>query len=552
MNKEEKQETAVPSAEGTPCETSVHPPTLKDMLGEMSLREWIRTVRSGLRKPRTSGEYRYAVQEVRRLWSPVCGMSLPLLLIGLLMAMPEPVVSNIESIPVTIEAQKVEELLKDDAAVNEPEPDPVEPPPDNAVLSSEIGDSSALPGLASSAVGTATAAGTAPAFSPQPAAFDSVAMIKSPIKMKGVYASRSPGARGLAMNKFGGDKRTEDAVMRALRWIKTQQRPDGGWNGQSEGMGCTGFSILAYLAHGEFPGSSEEFGMTVQRAIEFLMRQPNHDPMTTHALAEAYGMTMNPNLKDVAAKSLKGMVDKLRVTKWGPGRDGDGTTRPDLLDMTFNVMALRSAKLSNIKIEGSEEALKKLKEGFMAQGNRELGGFSSDHYGPPGPNYRRTGTWHFMIGVVGMQYLGAYADPIVEKTMELLDDIWPPPTLGTTDIACCPVRSNYWSTMVFFNTGGKRWEKWNKDMKDVYVKGQEVEKGKYKDPNGKEHEIGYWRCEDQHIGQQPIMPTCYIVQQLMVYYRYLPTSSKEAWQGEAETLATPADKGDIKVDVGNL
>jgi hypothetical protein len=106
--------------------------------------------------------------------------------------------------------------------------------------------------------------------------------------------------------------------------------------------------------------------------------------------------------------------------------------------------------------------------------------------------------------------------------------------------------------MVFFNHGGKRWEKWNKAMKEVYVKGQEVERGRYKDPEGKAQEVGYWRCEDQHIGLQPIMPTCYIVQQLMVYYRYLPTSSKEAWEGAAELHATATDTEDIRVDVGNL
>jgi hypothetical protein len=220
--------------------------------------------------------------------------------------------------------------------------------------------------------------------------------------------------------------------------------------------------------------------------------------------------------------------------------------------MTFNVMALRSAQFSGIKLAGMDEALKKLKEGYLAQGNRERGGFSSDHYGPPGANYRRTGTWHFMIGVVGMQYLGAIADPIVEKTMTLLDDVWPPPTLGTTDIACCPVRSNYWSTMVFFNAGGKRWERWNMAMKLAYVKGQEVEKGKYKDQDGKERDIGFWHCEDQHIGLQPIMPTCYIVQQLMVYYRYLPTSSKEIWDGDLKASALSTDKADINVDIGNL
>jgi hypothetical protein len=39
---------------------------------------------------------------------------------------------------------------------------------------------------------------------------------------------------------------------------------------------------------------------------------------------------------------------------------------------------------------------------------------------------------------------------------------------------------------------------------------------------------------------------------LMVYYRYLPTTSKEAVQVEEELSATSVDTEDIKVDTGNL
>ena len=49
-----------------------------------------------------------------------------------------------------------------------------------------------------------------------------------------------------------------------------------------------------------------------------------------------------------------------------------------------------------------------------------------------------------------------------------------------------------------------------------------------------------------------IITTCYVAQQLMVYYRYLPTSSREAWNAEEEKPATPVETGDVAVDLGDL
>jgi len=233
------------------------------------------------------------------------------------------------------------------------------------------------------------------------------------------------------------------------------------------------------------------------------------------------------------------------------------------LPMTFQTMALRSAKLSHFKLKNMDRALMKLKEGFLIQGNARLGGFSNDNYGPPNVNYRRTGIWHSMVGVVAMQYLGAINHPIIEKTLKILDDDWEPPTLGCTDIACCPVRGNYWATMVFFNNGGKRWLVWNANMKRVYVGGQQIVKNSgYVDQKGKECDIGYWVCEDMHMSRRhlgkcepeglKVFTTCYITQQLMVYYRYLPTSSKEAWNAQAEEEGPKAAADDVKITIDDL
>ena len=119
------------------------------------------------------------------------------------------------------------------------------------------------------------------------------------------------------------------------------------------------------------------------------------------------------------------------------------------------------------------------------------------------------------------------------------------------------MRGNYWATMVFFNAGGKRWANWNREMVRTYVTGQHrLANTGYKDPKGHPQELGYWTCEDMHISRDTtgmeIITTCYVAQQLMVYYRYLPTSSREAWNAEEEKPATPIETGDVTVDLGDL
>ncbi len=54
------------------------------------------------------------------------------------------------------------------------------------------------------------------------------------------------------------------------------------------------------------------------------------------------------------------------------------------------------------------------------------------------------------------------------------------------------------------------------------------------------------------IRRTPIMTTCYICQQLMVYYRYLPTGSKEAWNVKTEKTVTAASSDDVAVGIDDL
>jgi len=130
-----------------------------------------------------------------------------------------------------------------------------------------------------------------------------------------VGVTRNAGIRGQLLRVYGGNQKTEDAVMRALRWLKKNQLPDGSWANTKPAM--TGLAILTFLAHGEIPSANNpEFGETVRRGLEFLIsiQQPSgrfagsdgHEysmPIATYALCEAYGMTMNPNVKEAADRA---------------------------------------------------------------------------------------------------------------------------------------------------------------------------------------------------------------------------------------------------------
>ena len=516
-----------------------------------SIFDRIKLLLRGLKAPAGSREYKEALIEMQRLLAPVGAVVIPLIFIAILFVCSVPNKSNRDLADINV--AKAEDV----DALDDPPPDMEDTQEQNTdqTVDTEVMNDIANPSLDNIATPTDVVAPTTDTTAPTVDAPNAVMDIVAPVKMRtSLQASRSAGARAKSLAKFGGDAETERCVMRALRWLKTQQKPDGSWAGRSGSLNMTGFVVLTYLSRGIKPGGDPEFGETVRKGVEYLMKNRYKDAIALAALAEAYGLSRNPNIREIVEQSLNDLADRMKETIWGPWKDGSKNVEPrDLTKLTFYVMALRSAQLSKFKIPNLQKGLDKLREGFLHQANKKYGGFSSAYYGPPPVNYPRIMMWHYMLGVVGMQYVGAGDNPVIDKTLNILMDEWEPPTISTTDISCCPVRANYWATMVFFNyfEGDKRWFEWNNKMKSCYKRGQIKETGKYLDHRGMPQEIGYWNCEDMHIGSQPIAPTCYIALQLMVYYRYLPTGQKSAWKvtEEKEEKVTGAAKDDVDVSI---
>ena len=556
---------------------------IDEMYSRDSFGRRMKTLFTGLKAPRQSKEYKAAVIELQRLSAPLSAFLLPLLLLGMMGLMSSGSSVDDRIIETTVmEAEEVKAL--DDT-------EEVKPPEDFQMDEINV-DLPVIDGASVQASVDIPGPVNNQAVSPRPQAFDAVMAVKSPVILKNIYGTtRTTGTRGAQLGKFGGDQVTEDAVVRSLRWLKSKQQNDGSWGGQKIAM--TGLGVLTFLAHGEKPGESPEFGETVQKALEFLTSNQNSDgrfkgmdgnqyahPIATYALCEAYGMTLNPNVKAAAEKALVPIIKGQHPTggwtyKMDPNPEktaehGEvGKYRDDTSYMGWCAQALKAAKLSNIHADGLEKSIKLSIKGFKANAHKD-GGFG---YTSPA----RGGLTS--VGVLCMQLLGAANEPEVKKSLDLIST-WTPTFSSMTALdelmskgakledakkqfaPKVPEEEKmfynqsaqyyfYYATQCKFHEGGKQWDNWNKAMKPRYVKAQIIEKGAYTDTKGKTQDAGYWKNVDAH-SDRPVMDTCLAALQLMVYYRYLPTTSEKAVKVEEELTATSTDTEDIKVDTGNL
>lgn len=495
---------------------------LMEIFNELSFREKWRRVFRGIRQPRETGEFKYARLQLQRLGAPVAAVIVPVLFMAMMMVFatmappPERAVSVMLVEPEAVEQlDDIEEIL--DEPLEPPEPIEMDFPSEVTVTTD-----TPLPQPATD-------------FSPQPAEFDAVAMVRSPVIMRGIFGSRSPGARGKAMAEFGGSGITEGAVIRALRWLKREQQEDGSWKGYPLAFASLG--LLTFLAHGETP-ASEEFGQTVEKAIRFIVSQRRDDgnfpgnyeiPIAAYAICEAYALTRIPMLREVAEGvtdwiikgqhptggwdyRLGGMDTRRTITRTVDGQQETvpnpmfGKYRDDTSYMAWCAQALKAAHLAGLRNEGLERAMRLAVDGFKKNAHPE-GGFG---YTSPG----RGGLTS--AGVLSMQLMGAMNEPETRRGLAVMED-W-----------VCNFREPhgprpfyywYYATQAKFHAGGRIWRNWNRQFAEQLVRNQKVLKGAGED--GKD--IGYWEQITETEGYGLVYNTTLCALMLQVYYRYLPT-----------------------------
>ena len=534
----------------------------------------LRDMFKGLGAPRSSAEYKLARTELQRLVAPLCAILLPTLGVITLIVVTAVTGQNKDAIQVEIARVQDEEQALEEQ--QEPEEIEEQTPPEE-VVDVQVD----TPNVSQVDVVTPAATPTTEPVSVKPASQDSVALIKSPVTMRSMTGSRTPGSIG-AMTRGGnsyGDAQTEAAVLKALRWLKKTQNSNGSWSPSP--VSNTGLAILAFLAHGETP-ASQEFGPTVQKAMQYLIDsltkkkdKTGNEVVTfkgadgneyatliaTYALCEAYGMTRNPNTKIVAEQTLQRIVDNQSPTGgWDYGMNKK-STRDDMSYAGWALQALKAGKMAGMHPKGLDECIKKAIKCLKTR-NFKNGGFNYTAGGNP--------TGLTATGCLAMQLLGFMNEKEVKEALDTMRP-WKPSFTGEkgklneTLPTHNPQYYCYYAAQCKYQAGMcqgatpanvKTWQDWNVAMKALYPRTIVTLPETVAGPDGKPRKIGYWKwtADETCKSGGDTMTTCLCALQLMVYYRYLPTMQTKAAKANTEPDNESSGKKksnevDVEVDI---
>ncbi len=336
---------------------------------------------------------------------------------------------------------------------------------------------------------------------------------------------------------------TEEAIELGLAYLASTQNEDGSWSLQGHGndvqlqsdCAATGLCLLAFQGAG-YTHRQHQYADTVSRGLQFLLenQRTNGDlyrsentisdgnvALYSHgiaalALCEAYGMTLDDELKQPAQAS----IDYIANTQ--NRRRGGWRYAPQVSADTsvtgWMMMALKSGELAGLDVpsetyEGIDKWLDK------AQSPNRADRYRYNPFAPNIPSQRHGRTPTPTMTSVGMlmrMYSGWRRDNRSMKSAAryLLKY---PPQVGTPQSPQRDTYYWYYATQVMFHMGGDFWEKWNRALTPILIDSQ-VKEGSY---------AGSWDPTlpvpdrwSPHAGR--LYVTAMNLLNLEVYYRHLP------------------------------
>jgi HEAT repeat protein len=360
-----------------------------------------------------------------------------------------------------------------------------------------------------------------------------------------LYARRFQAHSDKDLTKEGGTG-TQAAVALALEWLAHHQSLDGNWDcdgfeslckqnkcggagGPLYDPGVTGLALLAFLGHGESPGT-ERYGPVVRRGLSHLMSTQDsegcfgtrytHKFMYCHAVAtlamcEAYGMTGNPDLGKGAQQAIK-FIESAQNPYLG-WRYGVRPQDNDTSVSCWMVYALHAGKGAGLDVspacfDGARAWLDKVTEpeygraGYTARGNgpsrpQEL----MDKF-PQDKSESLTA-----MSMVARMFSGASRkDEMLKKGLDLCMKSLP---VWDEASGCIDFIHWHFGTVAMFQVGGEPWKKWNLSMRKAITDGQRHDRND--DRWGSWDPVDPWGSDGGRIGSTAL--NCLTLE---TYYRY--------------------------------
>jgi hypothetical protein len=224
----------------------------------------------------------------------------------------------------------------------------------------------------------------------------------------------------------------------------------------------------------------------------------------TLALAEAYGMTQSPAIKEPLERAVKAVVAAQKAPKKDP-KDVGGwrySINADDSDSSVSgwiILALKSARLAGIAVP----------EETFDLASKYLWTLYED--GTFGYNSPRKTAGTTAIGVLCQQFMGHGDDRRVKQALDFLKDQKVDWSETKGDFV---LYGWYYQTQAMFQGGGAYWEYWNRQIRDTMIKNQQAD-GRWLPPPLSD-------AEQKSMAQSPVYSTALGCLILEVYYRYLP------------------------------
>ncbi len=324
------------------------------------------------------------------------------------------------------------------------------------------------------------------------------------------------------VEELGGSAATQGAIGQALDWFTRHQESDGRWDivrhggKQGHNVAATSLALLCYYGWGAKHNADGPYRDVVRKGLDWLLAQMKaggdlrgqggdmyDQGMSAIALCEAYGVTRDPKLLEVASNAVAFVCAAQSAGggwRYRPGEQGD------LSVFGWQYMALRSAELSGVPVS----------TGVLANADtwlkRVSGGQSGGIYGYQSPSPDRPAM--IPTGMFCRQL--AHVPPDEPHMTESADYMKVRPAFG--DKGVDGSRLNYYyiyyGTLALYQYQGPIWETWNERMKEVLVAIQHKtgpEAGSWS-PSGGGHGGEMGRA----------VTTAFATLSLEVYYRILP------------------------------